>query len=1073
MTFNIFISFIYLFFCLYICKFHKGKTGLIKNYKFYLVLTLVFSISFLLRIFLGYHTVGFETDLYTFKSWGSLMNTKEWLTFYKDNTFVDYPPGYLYILGFLDKIRLSLNIGLYDEIYTLMIKLPSIFADMVTGVLIYFLGKKRIGEHNSLFISAAYLFCPAVLVNSAVWGQADSFTAVILLISVCLLYKEKEYFAAVFYGLGVISKPQTLIFAPLFIFALLYRKKIIKLILCILTSLSVILLLALPFTSNFDFTWLFERYIKTIDFYAYYSINAFNFWGMIGYNWKSLPIHGIGASVLGAIGPLIAVILSGILLYKKKLTEKYFVNEKYKAVYFAAPALLMFTVYVFSVKMHERYLFPALLFILLSYVFTKDKRFLLTFAGASFLHFLNVSYILYLNNDYLSPTAFELILISFLHLVVYFYFIYVLYSVFKKEKIVKKLDFNVLKINKKEKISLFPKVQNKFCKKDVLTAAAITVFYSIFALGNVGSLKVVDNAWTPQSGDSVIIETGGVIDKFMYLPGIDVNVYENGGNIYRGSRTGAHILVEISSDGKNYTELLRAENPYVYCWQEAEIFQEVRYIRITSTNFNTTIAEVGAFYMGNQVPLTVIKGEGEALIDEQASVPEKSSWENSTYFDEIYHARSAYEYILRAEPYENTHPTLGKLIISLGILIFGMCPFGFRITGVVAGILMLPVFYRLLRRFFESRIMCASATLIFAFDFMHFTQTRIATIDSYAVLFILLMVNYMVSFVSLDIYKEKLIRLLVPLFLSGLFMGLGIAAKWNVAYAALGLALIYFMKIITSYIEYKGNIKPSGSENGRKLSFTKLFTNQALSKEGFYESALKRPLTLSLFSVLFFIIIPFVIYFCSFLVCTLLPQNTYDIFERFIAYQVHMYNYHANLEATHYFSSPWYQWPLDIKNIWYYGNSNLKSTTEASTIVCLGNPVTWWAGFASVIILFIDTVRKKAEGMPLILISFFGAYLPWVVVSRLTFVYHYFTAVPFIIMALAYVFTKIGKNKYLGAPLMDKGILKNVKLNEFIALSFTVTALILFVIFFPAISGAKSDYYYLKSLEWLPEWYFI
>ena len=72
---------------------------------------------------------------------------------------------------------------------------------------------------------------------------------------------------------------------------------------------------------------------------------------------------------------------------------------------------------------------------------------------------------------------------------------------------------------------------------------------------------------------------------------------------------------------------------------------------------------------------------GGALTDEPETVPLEATYENSTYFDEIYHARTAYEHILGLEPYENTHPTLGKLLISLGIRAFGMNPFGWRFMG--------------------------------------------------------------------------------------------------------------------------------------------------------------------------------------------------------------------------------------------------------------------------------------------------------------------------------------------------------------------------------------------------------
>ena len=1043
MALSIMLSLFYLASCFLVSGYNKGKLPFKPSTKFYFALSFVFVSALCLRLYLGYFTVGFETDLNTFKAWGSLVNEKGFKDVYSADIFIDYPPGYLYILSLLDHLKNAFNLSFYDNAYTLIMKMPSIISDMVSAIIVYILSKKKIGEISGALISSLYLFCPAVLINSAVWGQADSFTALLLLISVWLFYNDKITFAAIVYGLGVLSKPQMLIFAPLFLFGLIYRKKYLKLILGVLSSLVVILLLSLPFSKGFDFTWLIEKYISTIDYYSFYTINAYNFWALIGFNWKALPAGGLGLTALNVLGPLVAVILTGILLFKKKIKDDYFVNSKYRASYFAAPALLMFTVYIFAVKMHERYLFPALLFILLTYIFTHDKRFLIVFAASSFAHFLNVSYVLYLNNAYVAPNAPELIFLSSLHVASYIYFLYVLYSVFKKDKVIRKLGLDKFFKNKSEKLIIAPKKQSKFTKKDVIVSLAITVFYSIFALTNVGSTKVVETNWTPHSGDSVIIEAEGVFDKLLYLPGIDVNVTEYNGSTIRESRTGANILIEYSNDLASWQELLRSEDPYVYAWQETEIYKPIKFLRITSTGYNTTIAEIGAYYMDNPVELKIIKGEGKALLDEQESVPMEATWENSTYFDEIYHARTAYEYILGAEPYENTHPTLGKLIISLGILIFGMCPFGFRIMGVLFGILMVPLLYRILRRFFDKALVAGGCALIFAFDFMHFTQTRIATIDTYAVFFILLMFNFMISFVSMDVYKEKLSKLLLPLALSGLFMGLGISAKWNVAYAAAGLAVIYFVKIF----------KEEREENVKLIN--------------------KRIITLSLFCVVFFVIIPFVIYFASFLVCTLLPQNRTDIFERFIAYQTHMYNYHANLEATHYFASPWYEWPLVIRNIWYYGKSNLNEGVNASTIVCLGNPFIWWSGLASLIILTFDIIRKKAKGMIIILIGFLSAYLPWVIISRLTFIYHYFTAVPFIIMALAYIFNKTYDIKVLAKPIMNKGVLSKIKYNELIIIAFVIIALIMFVIFYPAISGAESSYHYLKSLQWMPDWYFI
>lgn len=80
---------------------------------------------------------------------------------------------------------------------------------------------------------------------------------------------------------------------------------------------------------------------------------------------------------------------------------------------------------------------------------------------------------------------------------------------------------------------------------------------------------------------------------------------------------------------------------------------------------------------------------------------------------------------------------MGKLLIALGIEIFGMTPFGYRFMGTFFGVLMLLPLYVLLKSMFGKTKVALCGTTIFAFEFMHFTQTRIATIDTYGVFFTL------------------------------------------------------------------------------------------------------------------------------------------------------------------------------------------------------------------------------------------------------------------------------------------------------------------------------------------------
>ena len=95
---------------------------------------------------------------------------------------------------------------------------------------------------------------------------------------------------------------------------------------------------------------------------------------------------------------------------------------------------------------------------------------------------------------------------------------------------------------------------------------------------------------------------------------------------------------------------------------------------------------------------------------------------DNMYFDEIYHARTAYEMIKHENLYEITHPPLGKGLMSIGIRIFGMNPFGWRFMGTLIGILMLPVMYLLAKRLTRRTTFAVVATFLLMFDFMHFAR---------------------------------------------------------------------------------------------------------------------------------------------------------------------------------------------------------------------------------------------------------------------------------------------------------------------------------------------------------------
>lgn len=1011
-----------------------------------LIFLLLFA-AFLFRLVVGYSTVGYETDITLFKAWGESVNTVGYEGVYNTSLYLDYPPGFLYILGWMDKIRTSLGWDFYSQGYTLLVKLPSIIGDIICAYVIYHLGSKKLNKTESFLASALYLFCPAVLINSTVWGQADSWCLMILLFSLWLLLEDKLLFSGALYGLSVITKPQMLIFAPVYLFYTLYKKNFKGLGIGVLSALVVILVVAKPYTSGFDYGWLIERYKSTMDYYDYYSINAYNFWDMIGKNWGKLPESGVGLFVLNWFGPCLATALCAVLMWFAR-------KERAKEAVFPAAALLMFTVYIFSVKMHERYVFPSMLFILLSYFYTKNRDYLFIFSGLSFFHFLNVSYVLYLDNSYVSPTSIQIIFLSAAHVLVYIYFVVELYFDFvaKKKKAAEKKTVSSAKATaKKNSISdvkepimlISPtceKSERKITKKDLIICGVITLIYAAVAFYALGDRISANTSWEPKEGESVVLEASEDSSGIRLLPGISTN-----GTSYK---VGCAVTVEQSTDGKVWNEIETIDEAAVYEWKEIELtVGNGKYIRVTALDDSVVINEIGFVNAAcdSLVGINIVSddsGTAEKLTDEQNAVPLHSSYMNSTYFDEIYHARTAYEFILGVESYENTHPTLGKLIISLGIRMFGMNPFGWRFMGTLFGVLMLPILYHFLKRLFGNSVLSAAGIILFAFDFMHFTQTRIATIDTYAVFFMLLMYDAMLVFVQKDITKSSIKELLIPLFLSGIFMGVGCASKWTCVYAAVGLAVMYFVK---------------------------LFAN---APKGDKREYLSKCYLLCAWCVGIFIVIPCLIYFAAFLPLTLQPQNRDNVFGNFISYQTHMYNYHKNLVAEHYFASPWYEWPFDIRNIWYAIDYNVDGKGGVSSITCLGDPILWWFGLVALIFAIPVYIRKRRDWSFTALVGFAAAYVPWTLVPRLTFIYHYFTAVPWLVISLIGAFKCMESVGALSKPIGKSGVLAKINVRYVILAVFTLIILVMFAVFYPVLSGRPTTSEYIHSLEWLPHWYF-
>jgi len=324
-----------------------------------------------------------------------------------------------------------------------------------------------------------------------------------------------------------------------------------------------------------------------------------------------------------------------------------------------------------------------------------------------------------------------------------------------------------------------------------------------------------------------------------------------------------------------------------------------------------------------------------------------------------------------------------------------------------------------------------------ALDSMHFTQTRIATIDSYAVFWIMLEYLLMFRYFQMDWRKIKFWRTLVPLGLCGITMGMACATKWIGIYSAAGLALIFFWKL---WIEFRRR-----------------------EKTGIY---VRRFLLTGCFCLVFFIIIPLAIYYFSYYrhflvdgITSFKEMFSREYVEKVVDLQERILDYHAGLGGdTHYFRSPWYQWPVIWWPMWYYSGADYVASDMVSSISCMGNPAVWWTGLVALVLILFYSVwkRRSPKAWLLVLIGFASQFLPWVLVPRSTFIYHYFASVPFIILCIALCLERLAR--------------QDEKAFKWLSAAIVVAALVLFAAFYPLESGVTVAKDYAKYLRWF-KWY--
>jgi dolichyl-phosphate-mannose--protein O-mannosyl transferase len=112
-----------------------------------------------------------------------------------------------------------------------------------------------------------------------------------------------------------------------------------------------------------------------------------------------------------------------------------------------------------------------------------------------------------------------------------------------------------------------------------------------------------------------------------------------------------------------------------------------------------------------------------------------------------------------------------------------------------------------------------------------------------------------------------------------------------------------------------------------------------------------------------------------------------------------MYWYHSGLTAPHPAGSPWWSWPFVLKPVyWYFGQS---TGGDNAYIYDAGNIVLFWGALVAFVWCAIAAVRTRSVALGFVVFAALAQYVAWIPISRVLFFYHFFTVLPFYLLALA------------------------------------------------------------------------
>jgi dolichyl-phosphate-mannose--protein O-mannosyl transferase len=397
------------------------------------------------------------------------------------------------------------------------------------------------------------------------------------------------------------------------------------------------------------------------------------------------------------------------------------------------------------------------------------------------------------------------------------------------------------------------------------------------------------------------------------------------------------------------------------------------------------------------------------------------------YFDEVHYLPAAREILSLWETGQGAylnreHPLLAKLLIALGMGVFGDNPLGWRIMPWACGVLAYFAAVRALWHASHDRFATLAFAVLLATGFHLFIHARIAMLD---MVMVAALVVAAWQFAAACAQPEQGRWRLA---LTGIAIGAALGAKWN----AIPLAMV---PGITFFI--------ARAMAGRRRLL--------LSRRG-----APVPGVTLVEAFVWLGIVPLVVYALTFLPGYWLAEYLHPspLAEKgLIGLHQEIFALQSQLMTPHRYMSTWPQWVLNTRGIWY-----LYEVVDGAQrgVLLIGNPLTMWLGLPALVWCLLAGAWRRDWARLAVVIGYAASLGLWLIAPKpVQFYYHYFVPSFFLLAALA----------------LTCSDLRRLPRAKWLAWAIPAASVAVFAGFFPIIAAlplAGGDSYMIWA--WLQGW---